>query len=96
MNAAYLTYRNSYSEEVFEQIRDVNGLFLNPLESTTFVPNQYLQPLIDYYHLENMTFDQLEDSVLLLVKIKNNAHLPVSVHFYKMVQVLFETSLFHC
>jgi len=72
VNAAYLTYHNSYSEEVFKQIKFVNSLFLNPVGSTTFIPNQYLQPIITYYHLENMTFDQLEDSILLLVKIKNN------------------------
>nr|WP_319374397.1 hypothetical protein [uncultured Methanobacterium sp.] len=72
VNAAYLTYQNSYFQNVFTQIHYVNSLFLNPVGSTTFVPNQYLQPLIDYYHLENMTFDQLEDSILLLVKIKNN------------------------
>nr|WP_245248299.1 right-handed parallel beta-helix repeat-containing protein [Methanobacterium petrolearium] len=72
VNAAYLTYQNDYSAEVFNQIRYINGLFLNPVESTTFVPNQYLQPIINYYHLENMTFDQLEDFVLLLVKVENN------------------------
>jgi len=72
VNAAYLTYQNSYSEKVFQQIKYVNGLFLNPVGSTTFVPNQYLQPIITANHLENFTVSQLEDFILFGVKLQNN------------------------
>jgi len=72
VNASYLYYQNSYSENVFNQIRNMNALFLNPVGSTTFVPNQYLQEFIELNHLENLTFSQLEDLVLLMVKEQNN------------------------
>jgi len=72
VNAAYLTYKGSYSAEVFNQISYINGLFLNPVGSTTFVPNQYLQMIIDANHLENLTVNQLEDFILFGVKQQYN------------------------
>lgn len=72
VNAAYLTYKNSYSAKVFDQIRYINELFLNPVGSTTFVPNQYLQLIITADHLENFTVSQLEDFILFGAKQQNN------------------------
>lgn len=72
VNAAYLTYQHSYSQNVFNQIRYINSLFLNPVGSTTFVPNQYLQPIITANHLKNLTVSQLEDFILFGVKLQNN------------------------
>ncbi|PKL66220.1 MAG: hypothetical protein CVV28_11995, partial [Methanobacteriales archaeon HGW-Methanobacteriales-1] len=72
INAAYFAYQNSYSLNVFEQIRYINYLFLSPVESTTFVPNQYLKEFITLNHLENLTISQLEDFVLFVVQEQNN------------------------
>ncbi|BDZ68575.1 NosD domain-containing protein [Methanobacterium ferruginis] len=68
VNSAYITYQNSYSAQVFNQILYINGIFLNPLES-----NIYLQNFITLNpQYQNYTIEQLEDVFLTLIKLQNN------------------------
>lgn len=68
VNSAYLNNKNRYSAKVFNTILNLNGIFLEPLES-----NIYLQNFIKLNpQYQNYTISQLEDVILANVKQQYN------------------------
>ncbi len=68
VNSAYRTYKNSYSQQVFNQINYFNTLFSNSAETSLL-----LQTLIeDNPQLKNLTGTQLTDGILSVIKEDNN------------------------